>query len=156
MTIAHAHWDHVGGLPGLKRSIGAAVYAHHRHESAVIRGQAHVLRPPVHGMARILTAIMREQPICIAVDRELSDGDRLDQVLPGLQVIDSPGHSPGSWSLRQPAQRALFCGDAMRRRRTGLNLPPAPTTRKRPFLWMIRHAYPGIVRCYREAHDWDG
>ena len=44
------------------------------------------------------------------VDRALEDGEVLT-ALGGLQVLHTPGHTPGSICLYQPASRVLFSGD---------------------------------------------
>ncbi|MCS7365256.1 MAG: MBL fold metallo-hydrolase, partial [archaeon GB-1867-035] len=41
------------------------------------------------------------------VDVEVNDGD----LIYGLQVIHTPGHTPGSICLYYPAEKALFIGD---------------------------------------------
>jgi glyoxylase-like metal-dependent hydrolase (beta-lactamase superfamily II) len=46
----------------------------------------------------------------IEVARGLEEGEKLD-VLGGLQVIHTPGHTPGSMSLYQEERGILFCGD---------------------------------------------
>jgi glyoxylase-like metal-dependent hydrolase (beta-lactamase superfamily II) len=46
------------------------------------------------------------------VNRSLSHGEVLED-LGGLQVIHTPGHTPGSICLYQPQQRVLFCGDLL-------------------------------------------
>lgn len=46
----------------------------------------------------------------IAVARGLEEGEKLD-VLGGLRVVHTPGHTPGSMSLYQEERGILFCGD---------------------------------------------
>jgi glyoxylase-like metal-dependent hydrolase (beta-lactamase superfamily II) len=53
------------------------------------------------------------------VDYELKEGDRLDEVLPGLEVVDVPGHSPGQCGFWQAEKRILFGGDVMMRAPSG-------------------------------------
>jgi glyoxylase-like metal-dependent hydrolase (beta-lactamase superfamily II) len=47
------------------------------------------------------------------VDVELREGDTLNEVLPGLTVLDTPGHSPGHVSFWWPERRLLIAGDAL-------------------------------------------
>jgi glyoxylase-like metal-dependent hydrolase (beta-lactamase superfamily II) len=54
ILITHAHHDHIGSLAALKEATGAQVYAHHRYESDVIRGEKLPLRPPLSGISRII------------------------------------------------------------------------------------------------------
>ena len=46
------------------------------------------------------------------VDRTVSDGDVIE-ALGGLQVIATPGHSPGHVSFWQPERKILFVGDGI-------------------------------------------
>lgn len=47
------------------------------------------------------------------VDVELDDGDSLDQVLPGMQVVYLPGHSYGQVGYYIPQDKLLIGGDVM-------------------------------------------
>jgi glyoxylase-like metal-dependent hydrolase (beta-lactamase superfamily II) len=53
---------------------------------------------------------------------ELTDGDVLP-VLDGLQVIHTPGHTPGSVCLYSEARRLLIVGDLLQRNRGAVTYP---------------------------------
>lgn len=129
ILITHAHSDHVGSLAALKEVTRAHIYAHARHESAVIRGEKEPVRPPrsqLNWANRLQSRLLRTPfPASTQVDYELKEGDRLDEVLPGLEVVDEPGHSPGQCGFWQAEQRLLFGGDVMMNLPFGLNLPVA-------------------------------
>jgi glyoxylase-like metal-dependent hydrolase (beta-lactamase superfamily II) len=136
ILITHAHWDHHGSLTALKEATGANVYAHHRYESSVIRGEQKPFAPSyseLRGFDRVVRAIwvgplLRHQ-LSVKVDHELMEGDRLDEVLPGLEVVDTPGHSPGHCSFWHSERGILFGGDVMMRSSFGrLVLPLAAAT----------------------------
>ncbi len=97
ILITHAHLDHTGGLAALKEISGAEVIA----SAAEIPGI---------GEAG-------------SVDRTVEDGDILGEVLGGLQVIATPGHSVGHTAYWQPERRVLFIGDALMNWLGRLSLP---------------------------------
>jgi glyoxylase-like metal-dependent hydrolase (beta-lactamase superfamily II) len=124
ILITHAHWDHFGSLSELQALTGAKVYAHHRYESEVIRGEktARFASPSqLGGFDRFVYKYwlkpMRSSQLGVPVHYELTEGDRLDEVLPGFEVIDLPGHSPGHCGFWSEDQRILIGGDIL------MNLP---------------------------------
>lgn len=135
ILITHAHWDHIGSLAELKEATGARVYAHHRYESAVLRGEQKPIYPPysqLSALDRVVAAVWVRPlkfNLSVQVDRELKEGDRLDDVLPGLMVVDIPGHSPGQCGFWQPQLRLFFGGDLLMRTPSGrFILPMAAAT----------------------------
>ncbi|MBN1123035.1 MAG: MBL fold metallo-hydrolase [Anaerolineae bacterium] len=87
ILITHSHMDHIGGLAKLKTISGAEVIA------------SAAEKPDIEQV--------------IAVDRVVNDGDILGEVMGGLQVIATPGHSAGHTVYWQPDRRILFIGDAL-------------------------------------------
>ncbi len=63
----------------------------------------------------------------ITVDRTVNDGDRID-AFGGLQVVATPGHSPGQIAFYQPERKILFTGDTMGNLLGKLRLPFAFAT----------------------------
>jgi hydroxyacylglutathione hydrolase len=90
IVSTHAHIDHVGGLSKLHQYTGAPVMMH-RDDVPLYQGldvQAAFL-----GMA---------PPEVGEIDQFLTDGDVLQWGSLALQVMHTPGHSPGSVSLYLP------------------------------------------------------
>jgi glyoxylase-like metal-dependent hydrolase (beta-lactamase superfamily II) len=97
ILITHAHMDHVGGLAELKTISGAEVIA------------SAAEKPEIEKLA--------------AVDREVEDGEILADVLGGLQVIATHGHTGGHTVYWQPEWRILFAGDVLMNWLGRLSLP---------------------------------
>jgi len=102
IVVTHAHIDHVGGLEQLKRATGAAVLMHAAdlplYENVAVQAEWLGLLPP--GV--------------VTVDQFLKEGDALRFGAYALEVLHTPGHSPGSLSLHLAgAQTKIFSGDTL-------------------------------------------
>lgn len=112
VVLTHAHVDHTGSAAELARRSGAQVLAHH-DEVPYVEGTKSV--PARSLLQRVLMSMadrMPGVPAFCKVTRALEDGEIIAE-LGGMQVIHTPGHTPGSICLYQPAERVLFCGDLL-------------------------------------------
>jgi glyoxylase-like metal-dependent hydrolase (beta-lactamase superfamily II) len=102
IVATHAHLDHVGGVEQLQRATGAAVLMHEAdlplYENLGIQAEMLGLPPPA----------------TVEVDRFLKEGDTLRCGSMVLEVLHTPGHSPGSLSLHLAGERRkIFSGDTL-------------------------------------------
>ena len=125
VIITHHHVDHVGGLPEIVAASGAEVWAH-RDDVAVIEGAVPRTGIPPERAEAMLAAMPAEQRAAAAarmkqmsevapvrIDLRLAGGEELN-VLGGVQLLHTPGHTPGHLCLYLPALSLLIAGDLMR------------------------------------------
>ena len=115
IILTHAHKSHVGGVAALKRASSANVYSHD-WEVDIIAGRREASRVSViprkplavYKLQLGLALGLGKHKPC-EVDRRLKAGDRVGP----LEVVETPGHTPGSLSFWWPERRALFAGDVI-------------------------------------------
>jgi len=111
IILTHAHGDHAGGAATLQRKSGAPVVIHHDDAGHARAGLA-----PPYDASRFVGRLANRigyggfEPVEVA--RTLVDGEVLD-VGGGLQVLHTPGHTPGHVSLLHPGSGVLITGDAI-------------------------------------------
>ena len=110
IVLTHFHIDHVGSASDLKKLSGAKV-AIHKKDADYVAGRK---TQPVPGGAKgmivkvLMPLFFGSRPV--EPDIKLNDGD----TIAGLTTIHTPGHTPGSICLFDPASKILFAGDLLR------------------------------------------
>jgi glyoxylase-like metal-dependent hydrolase (beta-lactamase superfamily II) len=100
LVHTHAHFDHVGVTALMKKETGAPIFLHEADRPLYAR-------LPEQGR---IFGFHFETPE--PVDRSLADGDRIPCGGGFLEVLHTPGHTPGSVCLYDQAG-TLFSGDTL-------------------------------------------
>jgi len=101
IVITHAHIDHIGGAQKLKQATGAPVYMNLNDT------ELQKMMPVQAGWLGTAT------PEAVEIDVSAKDGDKLLVGATEVQVLHTPGHTPGSIGLWMPAEGKLVAGDTL-------------------------------------------
>jgi hydroxyacylglutathione hydrolase len=137
ILLTHTHFDHVGAVAPLARATGAQVWCPE-------------LEVPV------LADIMRFVPWpgfgpyeSYDADNTVAGGERLELAGLEIDVLFTPGHSPGHVTYSIPAEHAIFSGDVLFAGSIGrTDLPGGDAATLMRSLGMLVEALPGETAVY--------
>lgn len=98
--LTHAHADHVMALPELRKEIQAPVYAHELDEPMLLNGRMN------------FTGESFSIPLTDS-DVRLKGGEEFEVAGFRVNVLHTPGHTPGSVCYYFPEEHVLLSGDTM-------------------------------------------
>jgi glyoxylase-like metal-dependent hydrolase (beta-lactamase superfamily II) len=99
IALTHGHLDHVGAADALAGDAEVAISA---RDARILQGDRSL--DADEPQAKINGSWGKVKRI----DRELAHGDRVGS----LEVVASPGHTPGHVAFFDPRDGTLYCGDA--------------------------------------------
>lgn len=102
----HEHPDHIGGNHFFKMNSNCVFACHSEAAAWIENHDLQYDKRPIFGFHELAGN-------SVSIKRKLQDGDVIDLGDTSLQVIFTPGHSPGSISLFCPQERTVIVGDAI-------------------------------------------
>lgn len=100
ILLTHTHFDHIGAVAPLAAATGAPVWCPEIEKPVLADPMAWT--PPGFGPFEGYEA-----------DHALGGGERLELAGFDIDVIHTPGHSPGHVTFSIPDQQAIFSGDVL-------------------------------------------
>jgi hydroxyacylglutathione hydrolase len=101
ICLTHAHFDHIGGLEEVRELTDAPVYLH--------QAERDWLTDPRKNGSALWPGL--EEVICRPAEWSLQGGETLSLLGDEVEVIHTPGHSPGSVTYRWGC--VIFSGDVL-------------------------------------------
>jgi len=95
----HGHWDHISDLSEIQK-LGIPVAGH--------PADMRFFREPMAGRDDLPFVIES-----VELDRRLADGDRITVGNLDMQIIHTPGHTPGGVCIWLPGEDLMFTGDTL-------------------------------------------
>jgi glyoxylase-like metal-dependent hydrolase (beta-lactamase superfamily II) len=137
ILITHTHFDHVGAVAALARHTGAPVYCP-ALESEVLADLDAYMGATGLGPFESYEA-----------DELLSGGERLELAGLEIDVLFTPGHSPGHLTYALPSHGALFSGDVLFAGSVGrVDLPGGSWPMLEASIARLLDSYPDDTRVY--------
>ena len=140
IVLTHGHGDHVGSLDALKGRLGDSVQVLMSELDARIHAGERVVEGKLPGGWPKLKTVP---------DGRLSDGDRVES----LQVVSTPGHTPGHIALLDTRDKAVVAGDTFTS--YGRLAVASHIYLRFPFAAMASWDKPGVVESARRLRSLD-
>jgi len=137
ILLTHCHFDHIGAVAPVARATGAPVYCPEL-EVAVLADINSYVPWPGFGPYESYEA-----------DHTVAGGEKLEFAGFEIDVLFTPGHSPGHVTYALPAEGALFSGDVLFRGSVGrVDLPGGDWGTLLESIRKLLDAYPDETTVY--------
>ena len=101
ILLTHYHYDHIGAVKELKEKYQCPIYAHKKEVQGLKDPEINHSKSSYH------------KSISIDVDKALAHGDMINIGDITLEVIHTPGHTPGGICLKVKDGNIVFTGDTI-------------------------------------------
>jgi hydroxyacylglutathione hydrolase len=103
LVNTHCHFDHVGGNPGIISACRTRCFCHLEDACSLESGDDSMQ----------LAGLFGREPVKHCVDVKVEDGEIIELGGVTLEVLHTPGHTPGGICLYEPETKSLFTGDTV-------------------------------------------
>ena len=112
ILLTHTHFDHIGAVAPVAKATGAEVWVPEIEKMVLADINAYV---PWPGFGPFESWV---------AEHTLSGGEKLELAGMAIDVIFTPGHSPGHVTFSIPSEQAIFSGDVLFQQSVGrVDLP---------------------------------
>jgi len=102
IVLTHCHYDHMGGAAKVQKATGGRIYLHEAEAGPIMAGDNTLAISEMFG----------SKPQQVDLE-PLKEGQKLKLGDEELEVVHTPGHSPGSIVLHEPKSASAVVGDTV-------------------------------------------
>lgn len=102
IVLTHCHYDHMGGAAAFQKATGGRIYLHEAEAVPIMSGDSSLA----------ITEMFGEKPRQLDLE-PLKTGQKLKCGSAELEVLHTPGHSPGSIVLHDQKSGSAVVGDTV-------------------------------------------